>query len=87
MEELTIGTLTVKIGTKTLPFEPGKQPDRAPSDGAVEVYADGNYVVAKSTQDGTEDALVMSPYNAFRIWAMLGILLGVKMPSNLEIKL
>lgn len=87
LTDIKLGTVVASIGEDHKGWEPGKQPARSVGDGAITVRVDGNYIVLSAVQDGTEDSLVASPYNAFRLWAALGMILGVELPENTEIEL
>lgn len=74
---------------KPLSWEPGKQPERTPDVGLIVVNAatDANKITIRSTESGNSTTVIMSPYNAFRAWVALGMLLGLPIPEGTGIKL
>lgn len=60
---------------------PLKMPERGPGDGPVAVRrpTDGEIAIAATT-DGVEGCVVMSEYNAWRVFGMLSMMLGIPLP-------
>lgn len=57
------------------------QPPRAPSDGPVSVRTPTDDVVEiEATTDGKAQAISMSTYNAWRVFGMLALMLGIPLP-------
>ena len=59
-----------------------KQPPRLDTDGAVHVQAidDHQKLMVSVVDDGTEHTIVMSPFNASRVFGMLAMMLGIPLP-------
>lgn len=61
----------------------GKQPERSASDGPVSVTRPAaNKIAICATTDGQGGELVMSEYNAWRVFAMLAVILGIPLPAK-----
>lgn len=73
--------------SKKLAWEPGKQPERTPDVGGIVVGTDGPSIHIATTESGITTKVIMSPYNAFRAWVSLGMLLGLRIPKGTGIKL
>lgn len=59
--------------------EPFKQAERLSADGAVNVSVTGSqYYSITVTNDGKDESLLVSEFNASRLLAMLSFMLGVK---------
>lgn len=57
------------------------QPDRRPNDGEVAISREGdNFVLTCRTGDHTY-RLVAGPFNAWRLFGLLALMLEVKLPS------
>jgi hypothetical protein len=57
-----------------------KMPERKPSDGKVSVErcsVPGGYIVVNVVTDGDNYELVMSEHNAWRVFGMLSLILGI----------
>lgn len=63
----------------------GKQPERGPNDGPVNVerLPDGR-IAMSATASGEESGMVASEYNAWRLYAALGLILGIKPSKQAE---
>lgn len=59
------------------------QPDRSTSDGAVECHRVGDLLVVTAVQNGHETRLTLSEYNAWRVFAILAVMLGIALPKKL----
>lgn len=59
------------------------QPERKPWDGPVAVQRVGDYIDVQATDNGEKTYLRMSEYNAWRVFAMLAMILGVSLPKAL----
>jgi hypothetical protein len=60
------------------------QPPRQPCDGAVSVnLSPDDEVIVNVTPNGNEQAIVMSEYNAWRVFGMLALVLGVSLPRKI----
>lgn len=60
--------------------DPVKQPERLPDDGAVAVTLEGasHYRISVG-----EHSIKVSGFNAWRLFGMLAIMLGIRLPSAL----
>ena len=72
---------------KPLAWEPGKQPERTPDVGGIVVGTDGPNIHIAATESSNTTKVIMSPYNAFRAWVSLGMLLGLPIPEGTGIKI
>lgn len=62
-----------------------KQPKRKPSDGPVGVKRCGEDGIAiTATRYGVEGILIMSEYNAWRVFGLLALMLGVRLPKKVS---
>lgn len=60
------------------------QPPRCPGDGDVRLHrGDGDSFFFTVTQDGAEQTLWLSGFNAWRLFGMLAIMLGVPLPKKI----
>ena len=60
-------------------------PPRLPEDGAVTVSQAGDDRIMVSVETaGVSTMLAMSPYNAWRVFGQLAIVLGLELPSRLR---
>ena len=57
------------------------QPERKPWDGPVEVLRVGDYISVSATDQATKSTIMMSEYNAWRVFGMLAVILGVPLPK------
>lgn len=61
-----------------------KMPARLPSDGAVAVTrVDDHHLTASVTTNGTTETVIMSEFNAWRVFGMLSVMLGIPLPVAL----
>lgn len=60
-----------------------KQPERKPWDGPVAVNRVGDYIDISATESGTQSTLRTSEYNAWRLFGMLAVILGIELPKNI----
>lgn len=58
------------------------QPERKSYDGPVSVQRVGDYIDVQATDTDTMSNLHMSEYNAWRVFAMLAIVLGIELPKS-----
>jgi len=60
----------------------GKQPARGPDDGpvAVRAGAGGRLEIEVTTADKVQ-VITVTPFNAFRIFGMMALMLGIKLPA------
>lgn len=59
------------------------QPPRQPSDGRVEVIRVGDTKIGITVvTDNVEQQIVMGEHNAWRILALLALMLGIPMPKS-----
>lgn len=62
-----------------------KMPARRPEDGAVKVTRlDGDFIALDSTWDGKAESLVVSEYNAWRLFGLLSLILGLHLPKKVS---
>jgi hypothetical protein len=60
-------------------------PPRLPEDGAVTVEQAGDDRILVSVETaGVSTMLTMSPYNAWRVFGMLAVVLGISLPTRLR---
>jgi hypothetical protein len=60
-----------------------KMPERQPGDGTASVQAPTDGVIAISvTTDGEAQAITMSRYNAWRVFGMLALMLGLPLSAK-----
>ena len=52
-------------------------PERLDSDGGVRVSRVDDYILISATSLGKEESILVSPYNAWRIFGMLSVILGL----------
>ncbi len=55
-------------------------PERRDSDGGVKVSRVDDYILIAVTSLGKEESILISPYNAWRVFGMLSVLLGLRLP-------
>lgn len=62
-----------------------EQAPRRPEDGSVSILRahDQELLLVKVTHDGQEQTIVMSEYNAARVFGMLALMLGIELPTKL----
>lgn len=60
-----------------------KQPKREPGDGPVAVNRFGGKILVSNTVDGVSSTVELSEYNAWRVFGMLAVILGVQLPKNI----
>jgi hypothetical protein len=60
-----------------------QQPPREPCDGQVSVNRHKDELCISVTHNGQDQGLVMSEYNAWRVFGMLAMLLGVSLPKKI----
>lgn len=59
-----------------------KQPPRTPIDGPISVGRSGPDINIHATHSGIEQSIVVTEYNAARIFASLSLILGIPLPSS-----
>lgn len=59
-----------------------QQPARGPEDGPVVVRWIGDLLEIEATGAGGTESVIMSQYNAFRIFGMMAMALGIKLPAS-----
>jgi hypothetical protein len=59
------------------------QPERRPEDGPVAVTRDGAHIEITATTHGVTSTLAVTEFNAWRLFAMLALILGVSLPKKL----
>jgi hypothetical protein len=65
--------------------EDGKQPLRGPGDGPVDVCrAPKDHIAISVTTNGEQQGIVMSEYNAWRVFGLLALLLGVRLSDKVS---
>jgi hypothetical protein len=55
-------------------------PERLDSDGGVKVDLIHGYIKIEVTSGGKAESIMISPYNAWRVFGMLSVLLGLRLP-------
>lgn len=60
-----------------------KQPERELSDGPVAVNRIDQFIVLSAEQDKKYEGMKVSEYNAWRLFGMLAVVLGVELPKNI----
>lgn len=61
-----------------------QQPEREPDDGAVNIGRRGGKLVVSVETGGLTHELVMSDFNAWRVFGMLSLMLGIELPAKLR---
>lgn len=64
-------------------FNGREQPERSDDDGPVEIQRVTEGLVISCTQEGETTRLHVSEYNAWRVFGMLALMLGVELPKKL----
>jgi hypothetical protein len=59
------------------------QPERQPVDGPVEVRREGTCIHLSATHDGHHRFMTVTEFNAWRLFVMLALILGVSLPKKL----
>lgn len=62
------------------------QPERTPKCGAMSVqrgFSDDEVITITCTHDGQETHVVMSEFNAWRVFGTLALILGIKLSSKI----
>ena len=54
-----------------------EMPERLDNDGGVKVSLAEGYIVISAACGGKEESILVSPYNAWRIFGLLSVLLGL----------
>jgi len=60
-----------------------KQPERLPEDGTVRIERTGNGGLM-ICEDGTHTAVILSEFNAWRVFGMLSLMLGIPLPAKVS---
>lgn len=60
-----------------------KQPERELSDGPVSVDRVDQFIVLSARQDKKYEGMKVSEYNAWRLFGMLAVILGIELPKNI----
>jgi len=61
-----------------------KQPERLPEDGGIRIVRmpDGKLTIA---EDGNHTAVILSEFNAWRVFGMLSIMLGIPLSKKVSV--
>lgn len=57
------------------------QPERKPWDGPIKVQRIGDYISISVEQNSEAQGMKISEYNAWRVFGMLAVILGVPLPK------
>ena len=64
-----------------------KQPRRQPRDGEIGINRDGGDIIIWCEQDGRRTQVRLGMFNAWRAFAMLAVLIGVRLPDSIGRKI
>lgn len=66
-----------------MPKKKQVMPPRHSGDGPVDVRRNGETIVVTVTSDGITKDVDMREHNAWRVFGLLGFMLGIKLPDDL----